>query len=123
MGEGQHAASWIDFTNADGTTQPGLCLFELSDADKIVRITDLDEAEMFVLLSLSLGIAAGRRGDRVWCSRMVVILGHLTTIHDHTSTPNSPKMSTERKCRSMRGRLRDRPTTHRAAQRRPHVGC
>ena len=40
VGEGQHAASWIDFTNADGTTQPGLCFFELSDTGKIVRITD-----------------------------------------------------------------------------------
>jgi hypothetical protein len=40
VGEDRHAASWIDFTNADGTTQPGLCFFELNDEGKIVRITD-----------------------------------------------------------------------------------
>jgi hypothetical protein len=40
VGDGQRAASWIDFTNSDGTTQPGLCFFELNDTNKIVRITD-----------------------------------------------------------------------------------
>jgi hypothetical protein len=40
VGEDRCAASWIDFTNADGTTQPGLCFFELNDAGKIARITD-----------------------------------------------------------------------------------
>jgi hypothetical protein len=40
VGEGQHAASWIEFTTADGASQPGLCFFELSDDGKIVRITD-----------------------------------------------------------------------------------
>jgi predicted ester cyclase len=40
VGEGRYAASWIDFTNADGTTQPGLCFFELNDDGKIARITD-----------------------------------------------------------------------------------
>jgi len=40
VGEGLHAASWTDFTNADGTTQPGLCFFDLQDDGKIVRITD-----------------------------------------------------------------------------------
>jgi hypothetical protein len=40
VGERRYAASWIEFTNADGSTQPGLCFFELNDASKIVRITD-----------------------------------------------------------------------------------
>jgi predicted ester cyclase len=40
VGEGRHAASWIDFTNADGTNQPGLCFFELGPNGKISRITD-----------------------------------------------------------------------------------
>jgi hypothetical protein len=40
VGEGRFAASWIDFTNADGSSQPGLCFFELTDEDKIFRITD-----------------------------------------------------------------------------------
>ena len=40
IGEGRGAASWIDFTNADGTTQPGLCFFELNDDNRIARITD-----------------------------------------------------------------------------------
>jgi len=40
VGEDRYAASWIDFTNADGTTQPGLCFFEVNDEGKITRITD-----------------------------------------------------------------------------------
>ena len=40
VGQDRHAASWIDFTNADGTSQPGICFFELNDQDKITRITD-----------------------------------------------------------------------------------
>jgi hypothetical protein len=40
IGEGLHASSWIEFTNADGSIQPGLCFFELRDDGKIVRITD-----------------------------------------------------------------------------------
>lgn len=40
VGEGRFAASWVDFTNADGTTQPGLCFFEVNDEGKIARITD-----------------------------------------------------------------------------------
>lgn len=40
VGEGLHAASWIDFTNSDGSTQPGICFFELNDAGQITRITD-----------------------------------------------------------------------------------
>jgi SnoaL-like domain len=40
VGEGMHAASWIEFTNADGTSQPGLCFFELQDDGKINRIAD-----------------------------------------------------------------------------------
>ncbi len=38
-GEGQHAASWIEFTGPDGT-QPGLCFFDLADDGKITQITD-----------------------------------------------------------------------------------
>ena len=38
-GEGQHAASWIEFTGPAGT-QPGLCFFDLDDDDKITQITD-----------------------------------------------------------------------------------
>jgi hypothetical protein len=40
IGQGLHASSWIEFTNADGTIQPGLCFFELQDGGMIVRITD-----------------------------------------------------------------------------------
>jgi predicted ester cyclase len=40
VAEGTAAASWIDFTNADGTSQPGLCFFELDEEGKIDRITD-----------------------------------------------------------------------------------
>lgn len=40
IGEGQHAASWIDFTYSDGSTQPGLCFFEINDAGKISHISD-----------------------------------------------------------------------------------
>ena len=39
VGEGQHAASWIEFTGPEGT-QPGLCFFELADDGKIAAITD-----------------------------------------------------------------------------------
>lgn len=39
VGEGQHAASWLDFTGPEGT-QPGLCFFELDDDDRIATITD-----------------------------------------------------------------------------------
>jgi SnoaL-like domain len=39
VGEDWQAASWIEFTGADGT-QPGLCFFELDTDDRIVRITD-----------------------------------------------------------------------------------
>lgn len=39
VGEGQHAASWIEFTGPEGT-QPGLCFFDLADDGKIARITD-----------------------------------------------------------------------------------
>ena len=31
IGEGLHASSWIEFTNADGIVQPGLCFFELQE--------------------------------------------------------------------------------------------
>jgi hypothetical protein len=40
VGEGLHASSWIQFTNADGTMQPGLCFFDLQNDGHIVRITD-----------------------------------------------------------------------------------
>jgi ketosteroid isomerase-like protein len=39
VGEGQHAASWIEFTGPEGT-QPGLCFFDLGDDGTITRITD-----------------------------------------------------------------------------------
>jgi predicted ester cyclase len=39
VGEGQHAASWIEFTGPEGT-QPGLCFFDLADDGKIAVITD-----------------------------------------------------------------------------------
>jgi ketosteroid isomerase-like protein len=39
VGEGQHAASWIEFTGQEGS-QPGLCFFELADNGQITRITD-----------------------------------------------------------------------------------
>lgn len=39
-GDGSHASSWIEFTNADGTVQPGLCFFDLQQNGTIVRITD-----------------------------------------------------------------------------------
>jgi hypothetical protein len=39
VGEGQRAASWIEFTGPEGT-QPGLCFFELADDGKIALITD-----------------------------------------------------------------------------------
>jgi predicted ester cyclase len=39
VGEGRHAASWIQLT-ADTGTQPALCFFELDGDGKIARITD-----------------------------------------------------------------------------------
>jgi len=39
VGEGRHAASWIEFTNRDDDAARS-CFFELNDEDKIVRITD-----------------------------------------------------------------------------------
>jgi hypothetical protein len=39
VGEGQRAASWIEFTGPQGS-QPGLCFFELGDKGQITRITD-----------------------------------------------------------------------------------
>jgi len=39
VGEGQHAASWTEFTAADGT-MVGLCFFDLDDDGLISRITD-----------------------------------------------------------------------------------
>ena len=34
------AASWIDFTDSDGMSQPGLCFFEIDGQSRISRITD-----------------------------------------------------------------------------------
>ena len=39
VGEGQHAASWLEFTDPEGT-QPGLCFFELDGDGLIATITD-----------------------------------------------------------------------------------
>ena len=39
IGEGLHAASWIEAT-AGEDTQPGLCFFDLGDDGRITRITD-----------------------------------------------------------------------------------
>jgi len=39
VGEGQHAASWVEFTGPEGT-QPGLCFFDLADDGTIAVITD-----------------------------------------------------------------------------------
>lgn len=39
VGEGQHAASWIRFSDADGE-YPGLCFFDLDASGLIIRITD-----------------------------------------------------------------------------------
>ena len=39
VGEGQHAASWIEFAGPQGP-QAGLCFFELADDGRIARITD-----------------------------------------------------------------------------------
>jgi hypothetical protein len=36
VGEGQHAASWIEFTGPQGA-QPGLCFFDLADDGQIAR--------------------------------------------------------------------------------------
>ena len=40
VGEGMHAASWVEFTNADGSSQPGLCYFEMNDEGRISHISD-----------------------------------------------------------------------------------
>jgi hypothetical protein len=39
VGEGQHAASWIEFTGQE-ETQPGLCFFDLGEDGTIAVITD-----------------------------------------------------------------------------------
>lgn len=39
VGEGRHAASWIEATGRD-RTQPGLCFFDLADEGLIIQITD-----------------------------------------------------------------------------------
>jgi hypothetical protein len=40
VAEEQQAVSWVDFTWPDGTSQPGLCFFELDGSGTISRITD-----------------------------------------------------------------------------------
>ena len=39
IGEGLHAASWIEFSGA-GDHYPGLCFFDLDENGQIARITD-----------------------------------------------------------------------------------
>jgi predicted ester cyclase len=39
VGEGSHAASWIEM-NDRGETYPGVCFFDLADDGRIARITD-----------------------------------------------------------------------------------
>jgi hypothetical protein len=39
VSEGQHAASWIEFTGLQGP-QAGLCFFDLADDGRITQITD-----------------------------------------------------------------------------------
>jgi hypothetical protein len=39
IGEGPHAASWIEFSDA-GDHYPGLCFFDLDENGRIARITD-----------------------------------------------------------------------------------
>jgi SnoaL-like domain len=39
VGEGRHAASWIEITDASGT-QAGVCFFDLADDGQIAAITD-----------------------------------------------------------------------------------
>jgi hypothetical protein len=39
VGEGRHAASWVELTGPEGT-QPGLCFFELDGSGLISVITD-----------------------------------------------------------------------------------
>ena len=40
VGEGRHAASWIQMTYADGTVQPGVCFFDLDDGGRTTHIID-----------------------------------------------------------------------------------
>ncbi len=39
VGEGHHAASWVEFSGPEGT-QPGVCFFDLDHEGRISRITD-----------------------------------------------------------------------------------
>jgi ketosteroid isomerase-like protein len=39
VGEGRHAASWVEFSDA-GDHYPGLCFFDLDADGRIARITD-----------------------------------------------------------------------------------
>jgi predicted ester cyclase len=39
VGEGRHAASWLEFSDA-GDRYPGVCFFDLGEDGQIARITD-----------------------------------------------------------------------------------
>jgi len=39
VGEGRHAASWVEFSDA-GDHYPGLCFFDLDEDGRIARITE-----------------------------------------------------------------------------------
>jgi hypothetical protein len=39
VGEGRHAASWIEMAGAAGA-QPGVCFFDLAEDGRIAAITD-----------------------------------------------------------------------------------
>jgi predicted ester cyclase len=39
VGEGQHAASWVQFSDA-GAHYPGLCFFNLDEDSRVAHITD-----------------------------------------------------------------------------------
>lgn len=39
VGEGRHAASWVEFSDA-GHRSPGVCFFDLDEDGRIARITD-----------------------------------------------------------------------------------
>jgi SnoaL-like domain len=40
VGEGRHAASWVEFCDAGGR-YPGVCFFDLDEDGRIARITDI----------------------------------------------------------------------------------
>jgi ketosteroid isomerase-like protein len=40
VGDGRHAATWVQLTHPDGSQQPAVCFFELDDDGRIAKITD-----------------------------------------------------------------------------------